>query len=276
MSFNESTINCIHRVYPVVEADAGARAAALSAEPFASWQGLPEPAAAQAAAAEGEAVGSTKSGFHLCSEAGLSLLPGQVSIIKQASLAASIVWAGRAPCPLWKGYSSDEVRAGKIVITESIKPSFSSAHHGFCPCLFFNALPICLRPLSPSFSLQRRQCLIAQRSITQPCRKSIKEKFQFLPFSFDSCRWIAIIARFGRAPDLFVTSPPLRHGVKESLKQSLAASHCAHMSERSQREKEVQRLTQEVAHLKLQLAHTQKVSKWPLPADLSSSWETVK
>lgn len=91
MSFNESTINCIRRVYPVVEADAGARAAALSAEPFPSWQGLPEPAAAQAAAAEGEAVGSAKSGFHLCSEAGLSLLPGQVSIIKQASLAASIV-----------------------------------------------------------------------------------------------------------------------------------------------------------------------------------------
>lgn len=54
---------------------------------------------------------------------------------------AALYWARWAPCRVWKGYSSDEGRAGKTVITESIKLSFSPAHHGCCPCLSSNALP---------------------------------------------------------------------------------------------------------------------------------------
>ncbi|XP_040922251.1 golgin subfamily A member 6-like protein 22 [Toxotes jaculatrix] len=46
---------------------------------------------------------------------------------------------------------------------------------------------------------------------------------------------------------------------KEGLRRSLAASHHAHLSNRSQLEQEVTRLKNEVAHLELELADTQKV-----------------
>lgn len=58
-----------------------------------------------------------------------------------------------------------------------------------------------------------------------------------------------------------VCSPPCRAQEKAVLKQSLVASHHAHMSNRSQLEQEVLRLKKEVTRLELELADTQKVLK---------------
>lgn len=56
--------------------------------------------------------------------------------------------------------------------------------------------------------------------------------------------------------------PNHRTKEKASLKQTLAASHRAYLSNRSQLEQEVSHLKKEVECLELKLANTQKVLKY--------------
>lgn len=125
----------------------------------------------------------------------------------------------------------------------------------------FMPVPPASAPLSP-------HSLCSGNSVAQPCQKSEKIKNQ-LPSIFLGGSLIS--ARFRRAPNPFATSPRLRNGANASLGQSLAASHVEHENQRSWWEKEVQRQTQEVAHLELQVAHAQKVPRSPFLVELSPS-----
>lgn len=62
-------------------------------------------------------------------------------------------------------------------------------------------------------------------------------------------------------------SVPYRTQEKEGLKQSLAASHHTHMSNRGQLEQEALHLKKEVTRLELELANTQKVLKLFCPPE---------